>query len=259
MIGPVIGPRDDPRFSPRFTPSGGKWSSAGFPTSAADIKTAFGTLGTWSHNWPCSEAAGNLLCTITGAALIPANSPTQGVAGAIAGDLAIDVSPDGSTERAVAVDATLLQHTTDGFALLGTFATTGTPAIARYFAGKIGTGFWGVQVNAAGHLIANINDTVGTFTSTVAVDHRGGAFHDFILIIDRAAQRLKLVSNLGEGAEVDITTCGSITSNGFFGIGRHASITGPVIVTNLAHSSATTGMLAGAAAAITSYRTYRGS
>ncbi len=233
----------------------------GFPTSAAELVVATGGYGTWTHNWRCSEAAGNLVDDISGLALVPGGAPTYQAAGAIAGDFAVNLGADGAANRFVSGSAAALDHALDEFALLVTFRCTAVAAANRHFCGKVGVSptFWGLQVNAGGQAVFSANDGVALFTRTVAsADHDDGLWHDVLCIVDRPANRMVVQSDLGSSGELDITAMGSVSNATFFSIGRTASVTGPVVVSHVAHSSSTTGMRANAAAIIATWRASTG-
>lgn len=260
-----------PRYGPKYgagygvrnviDKTGVPAAAPAFPTTLAEMATATGGYGTWVNQWRFQEGSGNCLDDAGGAgfSLVPANAPTQGAAGAIAGDLAIDMSPDGSTKRAVAAANTSQQHTTDDFAMYCVFKVNAAVAANRYFAGKIGAaGWYGIQINAGGSMLGICNDGTTTFTTTLAINHNDGNWHDCLLIIDRTNFRMRLQTDLGAAAEVDLTTALSFANTGFFGVGRSASVTGPISVTHLAMSSSTTNMRANAANMIAAFRSYTG-
>jgi hypothetical protein len=264
-VGIVYGPRYGPRFSLVYGPgdvidkSGVKAAAPAFPTTLLAMATAAGGYGSWDAQFRFQELAGNCLNDSGGFSLVPANSPVQGVTGAIAGDLAIQMTPDGATDRAVSASNADLDHTVDSWALFCTFKIDAVAAANRYFAGKIGgAGWWGLQINASGHVLAPMNDGATSFTSILSVDHRDGNWHDALLVVDRAANTMQVFTDLGSGSAINIAAAGSFTNTGNFGVGRHASVTGAISVTHLAHSTDVTNMLANAPAIITAFRSYTG-
>lgn len=230
-----------------------------FPASGAELLVAMGGFGTWTHSWRFSESSGNAIDDIAALALVPANSPTQGAPGAIAGDLAIDFSPDGSTKRCVAAAGTTLDHTTDDFVMFVTFKVMAAVGATRYFAGKVGpTNFWGLQVTSTGTINGVLNDGVTTFNSLCNFNHNDGNWHDVLFMVDRTNNRFKVTSDMGDGTDTDITGAGTSSNTGFFGVGRHASVTGPVAVSHLAHSSVATDFRANDNGIISGFRAYTG-
>lgn len=233
-----------------------------WPSSAAEMRTAAGGLGTWASGWQMDEASGSLADAWGGVALAPGSSPLYGQAGPLSpADKAVGF--DSTFDRFEAASAATYDlNASQSLAVYLSFRLTVTPVSSYYLIGKVqgAAAYWVISVNAAGNVYLLIYDLVGSATATVVANHADGQWHDAIAIIDRESQRIQVVSDMGASAESNISARGSLSTSKTMHVG------GTSVYSTTPHLNAFTAIATGdvynlrlnAAVAIANLRRYTG-
>jgi len=170
---------------------------------------------TFSHAWPFQEAAGNAadLALAGGVALVPGNAPTQNVATALTDyvtDKAVEFADDTQQEMAPAAGASL----DPGAGSLVLLWTSRLPVKPGGPQGVIGKGAkWYVRENADGTLDFVINDGVNSQSVTIAGDHSGAEYRDYLAVLD-ARDTMAFTSSLADGGTADPALVGTLANVG---------------------------------------------
>lgn len=203
-----------------------------WPESPVQMRAACGERGTWASGWQCDEALGNLADLWGGITLSPtAGAPAYNVSGPLSGD-----------DRAVRFAGAAADTFTAAAA--GTYDLDASTSIAIYLCvrftslvnrnimGKAGpvANEWAVQLQSSpvGEIIAFVDSGATVISATVAADHwqaGAGNWHDVLMVIDRANQRLRCFTELGASPDVDISAAGTLTNATPFHVGAANSST----------------------------------
>lgn len=234
-------------------------TAGGFPADLAALNAIFATWSaTFSQAWNFEEASGNAASYATSGAisLVPQGTaaPTQGVStGLPGGDKGVQFG-DNTNQRMEAGASGNLDVSTGDVWMLGTtrllLSTAGRAIMAKY----LSTTFYRIVTVNTGQIQFALSGTGGASTLTVAVDHSGAAYFDWLAI--RSGGNMGLITNLGDaGTAVD--NSGNITNTGLFCAGRNFG-SASSIHTFLAWGTAPGSVLANRAAALAAWRAARG-
>ena len=183
-----------------------------WPRTAADLRGALGGRGGWTSAWQLDEAGGAAADDLGPSGLAAAGSLAYRQPGAWADDRAFAFD---SVDDALiaAIDPFELTRTRSLAALFSIRfdTTTGGTAIA----GKRGPAAGAVLLAVdpvTGHLSAELHDGTRAALATLPIDHRDGRHHDVLVVIDRQAHVLRLMSDLGRSPKTVIATLGDAAS-----------------------------------------------
>lgn len=192
-----------------------------WPHTATEMNQAMGGYGTWASAWLLDEASGTFadkFGAITLTAAGTPGTPTYGNKGAMPGDRAVGFTA-GEEDR-IQAGSTGTFDLDASTSLAGYLCFRATTSSNRYFLGKVSSNFYGLIFAATpGHVTLQIDGAAGAASTTIAVAHHDGKWHDLIWCIDRTNQRIQVFSDLGSSTEVDITAVTTLTSGAFFFFG----------------------------------------
>lgn len=238
-----------------------------FPASIEELNSLFAEWGaSFSHMWNFDETSGNVLDygnndQVTVAPLVPNNSPTQNVStGLVNGDKGVQTS-DGLTAGFQPAGAGTLDVTTDSVMMIGTCRILSMPAATRGVVGKVNASSTGYYINVltSGQLRFSVKDAVATTThATVAVDHTGTSYFDFLAIVSRLEDGQTLTTNLGDSG-IQSPPTDSLTNATQFSVSAMSGITTSpaMIFTFLAWGTSPGTLVTNRSAALQRYRNLR--
>lgn len=194
------------------------WSSPAWPANPTEMRLALGSVGTWSYGWDFDDVTGyiiGLTPRFGGVRLYDAGGADYLVPGAFSGDSAVGLT-GGEMEGFGPADNTFLDlDASTSYAEFLSFSSNG-PAVAGQVIASKGTATTYrklVVENTSGHLTLSVRSGGGSVVSTtLAFNFFDGEPHQILSFIDRTAQRIQLVSDLGVSTAADITTVGSLVA-----------------------------------------------
>lgn len=197
-----------------------------WPTSATVLNLAMGGFGTWASAWLCDEASGNISDSIGSVTLSQGNSPSYRNPGAISGsipDYAVGFDLDQNDNFLAGAAGTYDLDDVTSLALYICLRSTAASAL-KGLGGKLAVAqpYWYLQcANASGHLQFAISDGTDTATPVIAANHCDSNYHDLLAIIDRTANVVQLISNLGTSSADSLASVGTLSNTDRFRIGGH--------------------------------------
>lgn len=204
-----------------------------WPETAADLRDAIG-VGSWSVAWKFDQprgyvepAVGQILPLFGRGDLIlyepgGANYLQPGV---FYTDYSVELDGD-AQGFGPGFNGWLDLDALESIATLLVFTGVGTPVADQALKSKgTATVYRKLTVNASGHLTFAARSGGAEVSATIAVNHWDGEPHCVVCIIDREAQVLQVISDLGSSSAPSITTVGAMeTVNEPWSIGMNFDI-----------------------------------
>jgi hypothetical protein len=201
-----------------------------FPATADDIRVAGGGYGTWGSIWQFTETARPLIDTVGGINFVdiwPASTPHLRRSGIRLDDYSIGF--DGGTTDSFLVSSGSSYDVLAGtsIAIYVVFKSNAAASANRFIASKgSATNYYLLRVETGtGHLAGYMRSLAGAPTGVVlAVDHMNNQWHDAIFFIDRTANVMQIITDLGSSAATDIAAIGTTSNSGVFSMGANVTI-----------------------------------
>ncbi|HVV87186.1 MAG TPA: DUF1565 domain-containing protein [Kofleriaceae bacterium] len=190
-----------------------------WPRTAAELRAALGDRGVWTSAWQLDETEGRAVDELGMSALMSMGSVAYQQPGAWADDRAVgfDSSDDGLVAALPPFELVRDRSVAALFSIRLGDAGAGTTIAARR--GNDGGVILLAVDPSTGHLSAELGDGVHTALVELPIDHRDGAFHDVLVVVDRQAQVLRIVSDLGRSPATSIATIGDAVTTAPFALG----------------------------------------
>lgn len=193
-----------------------------WPRTAAALNAAMGGYGTWASAWE-PPLSGNLSDLIGSVTLTAESTPTYAHKGPTVGGVAVGFDSGGVDNFKAGAAGTFDLDAVTSLAVMLIMRAPAAGA-SQGFGGKLAAAqpYWYfLCANASGHPRLALSDGVDTATTTIAADHCDGEWHIVLFIIDRTANEIIAISDLGSSTAASLAAVGTLSNTDLFRIGGH--------------------------------------